>query len=284
MYSDTEKLLGLVRRPKSKSEFCVRFKSQGSWELRYGARLLADVRLGLPSFPTPRLRQADFDATFARVFGGTGDAGMTRVWEIIDAALQQRHGTMVVVAVDAADQSARLATQATPITPSVIAHDALFRATAIDGAILLDPSGTCHGVGVILDGNATHLGSPARGARYNSAIRYVNDGEGRMAVVVSEDGHVDLFPRLRPPIEMREFNAILQEVADQAVGGEVDESLRKACKKLLRYYSDYVPEHLWDKVWKYGLTYPIGGDDDDDRSETFEKHGSDFTGDEAIGG
>jgi hypothetical protein len=35
--------------------------------------------------------------------------------------------------------------------------------------------GRCHAVGAILDGRATADGRPARGASYNSALRYVND-------------------------------------------------------------------------------------------------------------
>lgn len=35
--------------------------------------------------------------------------------------------------------------------------------TAIDGAVLIDPSSTCYAIGVILDGLASDKGSPARG-------------------------------------------------------------------------------------------------------------------------
>lgn len=48
---------------------------------------------------------------------------------------------------------------------------------SIDGAILLDSTGICHSIGVILDGIATEKGRSDRGARYNSAVRYVENNK-----------------------------------------------------------------------------------------------------------
>lgn len=62
---------------------------------------------------------------------------------------------------------------------------------AIDGAFLLDPRGTCHAVGCILDGPAHLLADRARGSRYNSTLRYVQAQSKCLAVVYSEDGHVN---------------------------------------------------------------------------------------------
>ena len=48
---------------------------------------------------------------------------------------------------------------------------------------------------VILDGQATTHGDPARGARFNSAVRYVTSAAGKaLAVVVSENGFFDVLP------------------------------------------------------------------------------------------
>lgn len=59
--------------------------------------------------------------------------------------------------------------------------------TSLDGALLVDKSGNCHAFGVILDGEAKKQGNPAKGARHNSALTYINAKPGRSAVVVSED-------------------------------------------------------------------------------------------------
>ena len=52
-------------------------------------------------------------------------------------------------------------------------------------------------IGAILDGMVSEEADLSRGARYNSAIRYVNSHERTCAVVVSEDGYVDCFPEIK---------------------------------------------------------------------------------------
>ena len=62
----------------------------------------------------------------------------------------------------------------------------------------MDLDGVGQGIGVILEGSATDQGDPSRGARYNSAIRYVEtisknpNYANCFAVVISEDGDVDM--------------------------------------------------------------------------------------------
>ena len=59
--------------------------------------------------------------------------------------------------------------------------------TSLDGALLVDTQGVCYAFGVILDGTAAKQGNPAKGARHNSALTYIEGKAGRGAVVVSED-------------------------------------------------------------------------------------------------
>jgi DNA integrity scanning protein DisA with diadenylate cyclase activity len=67
------------------------------------------------------------------------------------------------------------------------------RVCAIDGAVLIDTSGTCHSIGVILDGLAASTGDSSRGARYNSAVRFARSTKTPcLLAVVSEDGGTDL--------------------------------------------------------------------------------------------
>ena len=82
--------------------------------------------------------------------------------------------------------------QGTAIVPRALEPDVLQAATGIGGAILLDPGGVCHAIGVILDGVATAGGARARGSRFNSAANYVRGRHGTLAVVVSDDGSVDV--------------------------------------------------------------------------------------------
>jgi len=122
-------------------------------------------------------------------------------WTLFKACVSISHGSMLVVAEDAASEAERLADQGTPIEPVKMTPDLLERVSGIDGSILLDPSGICHAIGVILDGEATSDCSPARGSRFNSALRYVrSENLPRLAIVTSEDRTIDVVPLLRPQI------------------------------------------------------------------------------------
>jgi hypothetical protein len=59
----------------------------------------------------------------------------------------------------------------------------------------MDTDCRCRCIGAILDGDAVTRGSPARGARYNSTVNYINRraqlDEYFVGIVVSEDGTVD---------------------------------------------------------------------------------------------
>ena len=80
---------------------------------------------------------------------------------------------------------------------------------ALDGAVMLGPNGQCHAFGVILDGEAiVGKGDPARGSRYNSAVRYQRTKAlESMLVVISDDGTVDLVPDLMPRVCRQEVEA-----------------------------------------------------------------------------
>ena len=77
--------------------------------------------------------------------------------------------------------------------------------TSIDGAVLLDLECTCYGVGVILDGEAKSKGNLSRGARYNSALTFLDGKKGYMAVVVSEDRTIDIIVKDQNPAKKAEL-------------------------------------------------------------------------------
>ena len=71
----------------------------------------------------------------------------------------------------------------------------------------MDPLGYCHAIGVILDGLANDQCTPSRGSRFNSAVRYIRSGTARrLAIVVSEDRTVDVFPLVRPRQSRKELD------------------------------------------------------------------------------
>lgn len=176
--------------------FTLRVIGRGAWELAHCDVNLLRVTDGHPAIPEERLDRATFDDAVARIFGGAGDS--SRLWDLAQAASGQAHGTMLVVHGDADVEATRLSPPAMHVEATLLSRDALLAASAIDGAILVDPLGRAHAAGVILDGHAVPgLGDPSRGARFNSAKRYlVENGHRCLIVVVSEDGMLNLLPEL----------------------------------------------------------------------------------------
>ncbi|MCI5126192.1 MAG: hypothetical protein D3925_17385 [Candidatus Electrothrix sp. AR5] len=130
---------------------------------------------------------------------------------------------MLVISSGAKDEADRLATEGTCISPKTLTANLLRNLTSIDGAVLLNPKGTCYALGVILDGIATKDGNPARGARYNSAIRYIHSSKhSALAVVVSEDGGVNFFPDLEPMVKRSEIDSTISELQKISVSKAVN--------------------------------------------------------------
>ena len=61
--------------------------------------------------------------------------------------------------------------------------------------MIMDTDCRCSCSGAILDGDFTAKGNPARGARFNSTVRYVRRradlGRQFVGIVLSEDGTID---------------------------------------------------------------------------------------------
>ena len=171
----------------------IEFVGHHRWRATRGARVLMEVSYGQPHLPTPRLDPDTFRARVARAFPTMDAPALEALWTLVAAASEQHHGTMVVVSAGAEGEAARLGTQATPTEPTAMTPELMRLITAIDGAVLLDTGNRCHAIGVILDGRSTDAGDPARGARYNSAVRYVaSSAHPCLAIVVSEDGMIDV--------------------------------------------------------------------------------------------
>jgi hypothetical protein len=128
-----------------------------------------------------------------RVFPGRD---VNHLVTLADAVIAQPHGAMLVVTPSAAGEAVRLAKQATVVEPFALTPELIDMVTAIDGAVLIDLDGTCHAIGVILDGLASDRCTSARGARYNSGVRYAYQAgkTDRVVLVKSEDGMVNVLP------------------------------------------------------------------------------------------
>ena len=173
--------------------FNITFHGHYTWELAYGMRALMRVSYGHPRMPDTAIREQPFRGMCERLFRRDYSFDADALWALAETATEQPHGTMLVVTPRAAEEVERLRQQAAPIEPVRLAEEGVLALSAVDGALIADPNGVVHAFSVILDGKATTLGNPARGARYNSAVRYAGSHKVPcIAVVVSEDGTIDI--------------------------------------------------------------------------------------------
>jgi hypothetical protein len=145
---------------ESESVFQVLVVGDGTWELHHAGTPLATVRFGVPRLPEQRLRRERLDDIAHRVFR---ECDNNALWALATAAADAEHGTMLVISARAAEKAARLQSQAFTIEPTSLNDIVVRQVTSIDGAVLVDPSGHCHAIGVILDGTATDAGDRSRG-------------------------------------------------------------------------------------------------------------------------
>jgi len=212
-----------------------------TWELWHAGHPLMRSANGLASLPTPRVMRDRFDDTSERLFAGQSEVDRDNVWKVIEGALEEAHGTMVVISAAAPVEAARLSGQATPIDPQALTPDLVAHVTPIDGALLIDPAGVCHAIGTILDGAAIEAGDPGRGARYNSALRYLAAAtEPTVIVIVSEDGSVEVLPMLNPRIRRAALAEAMNELRKIGTSPEDREAFHRAWTELerLEFYLD----------------------------------------------
>lgn len=244
LHTDSEGVFGLVDGdiPADAEEtvFEVVFLGHHHWELRHAGELLMGVRFSQPYLPKLVGYESKLRQDLPRIFLGISTDATGLLVSLVRQAERERHGTLMVISAEAASESARLKNQATPIEPCVLTPELLAHLTGIDGAVLIDTQGFCHAIGVILDGQATAKGDPGRGARFNSAIRYVQSAMDRgistMAIVVSEDGGVDVIPNPRPMIKRSLISDAISEI----------EQIVRAAKIPRRRYND-----LYDWLLKH---------------------------------
>ncbi len=180
--------------------FEVRFLGHAAWELSHADAVLMRVVNGLPRLPRADLDEDRFREDLGRTFGDLDAARFDRLWGLALAAIRQRRGTTVVISERAREEAQRLGHQALRIDPVPLTPATVPLLTAIDGAVLIDPDGVCSAIGVILDGRTSRGGDPARGARFNSAVRYVEGADHAcLAMVISEEGTVDVILRRHSP-------------------------------------------------------------------------------------
>jgi len=206
LIADSEQIYGLGRLDPThdhrlQDAFTIDFLDHYHWELSCGSQVLLRSHYGVPQLPFEVIEMDLFTSNYARLFPQSSPPEQSHIWDLFNVVIRQNRGSMIIVAEDAASEARRLAQQGTGIEPVRLTEQLLRRVSGIDGTIILDPTGKCHAIGVILDGAANDECTPSRGSRFNSAVRYVHSASAkRLAIVVSDDRTVDIFPLLRPRI------------------------------------------------------------------------------------
>lgn len=197
-------VLGLCRIVDHAEDlFEITVTSHATWELSNCGVGLLRFSYGSPTLPTPVIDTAGLADAMARVLGDR--VKLDTLLPLVSTAAGARRGTTLVISTDASSEAERLGGQATRIEPGELTQEMLAHYSEIDGAVLVDPEGTCFAIGVILDGSAAGEGDPARGARFNSAVRYQRSASApTVVIVVSEDGDVVHVPSLRPRVHRQD--------------------------------------------------------------------------------
>ena len=197
----------------SQDVFEIKFLDHHHWRLSCGDRIMLISKYGIPTLPQEAFSRARLLDTYQRLFPKTDQEDADRFFALYRAADDQHHGSMLVVAQDAESEADRLRGQGTRIEPTKLTPALYGQVSGIDGAVIVDPHGVCHAIGVILDGPARPECTPSRGARYNSGIRYVGAANTpRLAVIVSDDQTTDVIPVLRPRIQRSAIDKAIAEL------------------------------------------------------------------------
>lgn len=181
--------------------YTIEFNSYYSWQLNYNGNKLLQVTQEEVFTPKPKISYLHFSHELKKIFPEIETKRVLNLYKLILESLKQVKGTIIVISKNARSEANRLKNQCFIIEGKKLTPSMMKSITSIDGAVLIDLDGYCQGIGVILDGIATEKGDPSRGARYNSAIRYVETISNNphysacFTVVISEDGDVDMISK-----------------------------------------------------------------------------------------
>ncbi|MFH1224698.1 MAG: hypothetical protein V1676_02750 [Candidatus Diapherotrites archaeon] len=205
--------------PDNEDLFVVEFEGHYNWKVLHNHKTVMVVKAGYPSVSRPPIDTEKFKSDLQRIFTKFNTGDIELLWELSTAASHQKHGALLIISDGAAEEAVRLSGSGTLIAPIKVTSGLIGQITSIDGAILLDKHCTCYAVGAILDGDATSKGKTTRGSRYNSAIRYVEHISPKyksLAIIVSSDGTVDIYPDLLPQISKVELEKHVDTLKEQA--------------------------------------------------------------------
>lgn len=195
---EEDKLSGLLMKTDYKEipYFRAKIKKHMQWDLFLGNTYMFSFKNGQYKIKC-NMSQGYLEEKLKDTFG---NGSYTSVIESIQRAKEQSHGTMLVILsnTDAQKEVKRLSKVrfGMPDEKPEVRTAAIKSLSAIDGSIFLDTDGRVHGIGMILDGDKKAEGNPARGARFNSAVKYrkylKKKGMAGLLLIVSEDESIEI--------------------------------------------------------------------------------------------
>jgi len=225
VFSDSAFIYGLAEitgkyNPSEESLFEIEFLQHYKWEVKHDGNAMMTVAYMQPNIPKDKIDKRKFELDIVRIFNKIEKRDIEYLWDLINQATQQLHGTMLVITDNAKNEASRLGKQSFALNPIKLNKEYFKTITSIDGAVLLDRKGICHAIGVILDGKATKNGDASRGARYNSAIRYLEGvRKPTLIVIISEDGMINLIPDLIPQIRHSTITSSIEKFRSFSTAG-----------------------------------------------------------------
>ena len=165
----------------------------------------------LPDYPAKDFQRLEFQ--WLKLYLGAYYISVrTIAYTVLQAAARQKKGALVILSEDWAMREIAKRVQLSQMGIRLSRTNLLNLAkhteylssfSSIDGAVLLDFAGQCHAIGAIIGGEPDVIvtGDTGRGSRYNSASNFLAwaakkyPGVLFLAIIVSEDGIVDVLPR-----------------------------------------------------------------------------------------
>ncbi len=246
LLTDGQNIYGLGECISAPDVARIAIEGPAKWLLSINGTVLMKVAYEHATLPKQILDKELFRDVAQRTVGAVEVEG---IWDIFQCALDNGHGTTIVVSEDPVSEIKRLGQEALAIKPEYLDRKDVARLGRIDGAIILGPDGRCYAFGVILDGLANSSGDRARGARFNSSVRYQRTSEiGTMVIVISDDGTVDLIPTLKPRVSRQEVEDAVREFCEYS-GIEDNDGVEWARRnRRVKEFSFYLDEEQCNRV------------------------------------
>ena len=240
--------------PTNEDLFQINIPGHYQWELIHDRKKLLQSKYGMPYLPKAVFSQEEFNSRAKRVFNDLPDKNLSELYHCINTLVLEHKGGILVISDHAKDEAERLKNQSISIVPMALTLDNIKKLSSIDGAILVDADCICYSIGTILDGIANDNGNSERGSRYNSSVRYCDyrrsQNEKVVVVVISEDGMVDIIPKLRPVLKKNDIARLIEEYKRIPLNEKFD--LSKYYKATDRLYemSFYLSQVQCDEINK----------------------------------